>query len=144
MVPPVAASASTDTGVISSPPKNDMWIEGPNTWIRMHVEPRSHYCHPQDYTNGPTPEEITEVRESQMIFQGTGRTKTHVDKWTDKHSARKGTRSKWTGKTVFFKKSAKGAADAAEVPRDGVHIQPGTTEQLRTGLAAMRTELAAA
>ena len=79
-----------------------------------------------------------------MIFQGTGRTQTYVDQWTDKHAARKKTRSKWTGKTVFFKKSAKAVADSATVPRDGVHIQPGTTEHLRTGLAAMRTELAAA
>jgi len=121
--------------------KSDYWNETSTTWIRMHVVPRNLCFTPGDSLDGPKDDTLQPMRVTEQAYvNGSQDTKSH--NWTDPHQSHCKSRTKWTGRSIFYKKESPDVVpDAATVPNTGTEVKPNTPDGLRAGLAGMRTQL---
>ena len=143
---PVGGSASSSGGILGvQDPVKDYWVETEKQWIRMHVEPRHTMCYPLDIRDGPPEKDLKDARTTHLVFLGredSGRRETRTHNWREERHSKERTRSKWTGRSIFYK--VEKPSDTAMLETSGLPIPPGSTLSLRAGLAGLRTQMAEA
>ena len=81
------------------------------------------------------------TRTSIMKFNTDGKERTHIDMWTEPHSAKMRQRGYWTGRTVFIKKGPDPSANDLIDPATGQPIAPESSENLKLAFSSLRAEL---
>ena len=125
-------------------PTTDRWEKRENTWVRVHVEPRSVLFNPEGVAGGPDAATLSRKRHTTKI---TGEEKT--DDWKAADRQTKFGNQPWTGETRFWNQ---GSERSGPYPAPIMHIKedPGKLDYLAEVLTpteyyydALRADLAA-